>query len=68
MFTYYREKNDNRLNEIFIKRRLSIIYFNEIYLSRVLEHFGVFRNEAHTDAGPVHFRWTAGVREGGWAS
>lgn len=42
--------------------------FPKIYLSRVFQHFGVLRNEAYADAGPVHFRRTTGVREDRWTS
>lgn len=39
-----------------------------IYLGRVLEHFGMLGDETHADAGPVHFRGAAGMREDGRAS
>lgn len=38
------------------------------HLSRIFEHLGVLGDETHTDAGPVHLRRAARVREGGRAS
>lgn len=40
----------------------------DLYLSRIFEHFGVLGDETHADAGSVHFRRTARVREGGRTS
>lgn len=39
-----------------------------LYLSRIFEHFSVFGDETHADAGSVHFRRATRVREDGRAS
>lgn len=39
-----------------------------LYLGRIFEHFGVLGDETHADAGSVHLRRAARVREGGRAS